>query len=225
MPDQTPVFATGLFVLLVIMLAGALLGAVYLGSGRSKRAVGRFALVLLAWLAFIGALAVAGFFRDFTAMPPHIAVAVVPALVAVILLAFIPATGRIYANIPPEAVISLQSFRIIMEGILYLLFCAGLVPREITFEGRNFDILIGLSAPLVAYFCFARKTFPYRIALLWNVAGLLVLANVVVRALRAAPNFPGIAIGYFPFAWLPAFVVPVAVLLHLVSIRQVRNLI
>jgi len=64
--------------------------------------------------------------------------------------------------------------------------------------------------------------------LLWNIVGLLVLANIVVVAVLSTPypfryfmNEPGNTIVFnFPFVWLPSFVVPFALLLHLISIRR-----
>jgi hypothetical protein len=63
---------------------------------------------------------------------------------------------------------------------------------------------------------------------LWNLAGLGLLANIVVIALRSAPGplnagwggVPNTAIAEVPFVWLPAFLVPLAVLGHVVSLRQ-----
>ena len=80
-----------------------------------------------------------------------------------------------------------------------------------TFTGRNVDILVGLTAPIVAYFCFVRRTWPARVAWWWNWAGVLVLLNVVVHAQLSAPTrFRVFAtepattfIGDLPYIWLP----------------------
>ena len=97
-----------------------------------------------------------------------------------------------------------------------------------TFAGGNYDILIGLSAPVVAYYCFNKKSWSPRVALLWNFAGLLLLANIVAIAILSTPypfrhfmNEPANTIVfYFPFVWLPSVLVPFALLLHLLSIKR-----
>lgn len=97
-----------------------------------------------------------------------------------------------------------------------------------TFEGRNFDILSGISAPIVAYLVFTKKTLSHNFLLIWNFICLGLLINIVTNALLSAPfpiqklafEQPNIAILHFPFSWLPTFVVPVVLLGHLVSIRQ-----
>jgi hypothetical protein len=99
-----------------------------------------------------------------------------------------------------------------------------------TFDGSNFDILAGLTAPLVYYQAFVRKKLTQRMLLLWNIACLGLLINIVLTAILAAPtpfqqtafDQPNIAISYFPFIWLPSVVVPIVLIAHLVAIRRLR---
>jgi hypothetical protein len=100
-----------------------------------------------------------------------------------------------------------------------------------TFHGRNVDILVGLSAPLVAYYCFVRRAWPERVAVWWNWAGIVILLNVVVHAQLSAPTPwrifetqpPTTFIADLPYIWLPTFLVPLAWSLHAVSLRQLRS--
>ena len=97
-----------------------------------------------------------------------------------------------------------------------------------TVEGRNFDVLSGLTAPLIFYFGYIRKRLNKTFLLLWNFSCLALLLNVVVIAVLSAPlpfqkfafDQPNNAVLYFPFVWLPSFVVPVVLFSHLASIRQ-----
>ena len=97
-----------------------------------------------------------------------------------------------------------------------------------TFEGRNFDILSGLTAPIVYFFGFIKKQLNKTILLLWNFICLGLLINIVFIAVLSAPfpfqkfafDQPNIAVLYFPFTWLPACVVPLVLLSHLATIRQ-----
>jgi hypothetical protein len=97
-----------------------------------------------------------------------------------------------------------------------------------TFEGRNFDILSGLSAPVVYYFAFIRKQMNGKLLLIWNFICLSLLINIVFNAILSAPftfqkfafDQPNIAILYFPYIFLPGCIVPLVLLSHLASIRQ-----
>jgi hypothetical protein len=68
------------------------------------------------------------------------------------------------------------------------------------------------------------------VAVWWNLAGIVILLNVVVHALLSTPSPfrvivtepPTTFIGHVPYIWLPAFLVPLAWLLHLLSLRQLR---
>ncbi len=97
-----------------------------------------------------------------------------------------------------------------------------------TFEGRNFDILAGITAPIIAYLAFTQKKISRNGLLIWNFICLALLANIVVNAFLSVPSpvqqfafdQPNIAILYVPFSWLPTFVVPVVLFAHLASIQQ-----
>ena len=96
------------------------------------------------------------------------------------------------------------------------------------FAGGNFDILSGLSAPVLFYMGFAKKRVHVRLLLIWNFICLGLLINIVVHAILSAPfpfqqlafDQPNIAILYFPYVWLPGFIVPLVLLSHLAAIRQ-----
>jgi hypothetical protein len=100
-----------------------------------------------------------------------------------------------------------------------------------TFEGRNFDIIAGISAPIIAYFGLTKTKLNKKTILLWNFICLGLLANIVVNALFSAPSpiqkfafdQPNIAILNFPFSWLPTFIVPIVLFGHLISIRQLMK--
>lgn len=183
------------------------------------------------FLILVGMLALDRFFSDWNHVPPHMAYAIVPAMVGMVYLAFHPLTLRWIREIPQRWLIGLQSFRIVIEIQLYYLYGAGLIPRMLTFEGRNFDILVGLSAPVVAWYVHRahkqNRGLPQLVAG-WNAVGLILLTNVVIHALLAMPTPfqvftepPGnIGMAFFPWIWLPTFVVPFAYLLHILSLRR-----
>ena len=235
MLSDAPVAVSLLFVVTVV---GMLLLVLW-GGARAARRVGpgaargvRLAGVALGgWLALTAALAGRGFFEDFYALPPHMLLAIGPPLLAVLALA---ASGRhdpLLAALPPSWPIAAQTFRVLVEIVLWRLAVAGVAPEIMTFTGRNVDILVGLTAPIVAYNCFVRRAWPVRVAQWWNWAGVVILLNVVVHALLSAPTRfrvfetdpPTTFIGDLPYIWLPAFLVPLAWALHAISLRQLRS--
>jgi len=57
-----------------------------------------------------------------------------------------------------------------------------------TFTGRNFDILAGITAPLIAYFGFTKAKLGSKIILLWNIICLGLLIAIIINALLASPS-------------------------------------
>jgi hypothetical protein len=114
-----------------------------------------------------------------------------------------------------------------VEIVLYWLFLYKAVPKLMTFEGRNFDILSGLSAPFFWYFGFIKQKLSRTVMIIWNLACLGLLLNVVVIAVLSLPtpfqqfafDQPNIALGHFPFFLLPGCIVPMVMLAHIWSLR------
>ena len=117
-----------------------------------------------------------------------------------------------------------------VELFLHQFWIDGLVPKMLTFEGANVDIYVGASAPLFAWLS-TRGRLGMKFALAWNVLGLLALTNVVIRAVLTAlgpfnlihAEVPNLMMGAFPFMFIPAFFVPLAVVLHVLSIWAIRS--
>lgn len=234
--DLAPLPVTVLFLAIVAGMGALVVAGVWRaglsGAGRPDGARPALATggAVAAWLAFTLALAAAGFFADFRALPPRFLVLLAPALVTLVWLARARSVGRWLAAVPPAWLVWPQSFRILVEIVLWRLIVAGAAPEIMTFTGRNFDIVVGLTAPLVAYGCFVARWWAPRVAIWWNVAGLLILANTVLHAQLAAPTRfqvyltqpPNTFIASAPYIWLPAFLVPLGWGLHVLSIRRLR---
>jgi hypothetical protein len=117
--------------------------------------------------------------------------------------------------------------RVPVEITLYLLYQHHLVPASMTFEGRNFDILSGLTAPFIYYLAARRTNFSRPVLIIWNIAALALLLNIVATAILAFPSplqtiafdQPNRAITFFPYVWLPSFVVPAVLYAHLAALR------
>ena len=186
---------------------------------------------LSAWFVYVGLIGYLGVVKNTAMRPPGIVFLLVP--VVGFLIFFIAKTSvaaRVALAFPLWIILGAQSFRVGVELFLHQLWIVGLVPKMLTFEGANADIYIGASAPLIAWLS-TRGRLGMRLALAWNVLGLLSLANVVIRAVLTAPGpfnlihaeVANRMIGSFPFLFIPGFFVPLAVMLHVMAIRAVSD--
>lgn len=182
--------------------------------------------ILLAWLALQGFIAYTGFYTNTKGMPPPFMLAVVPALLGIILL-FATQNGRRFLDrLNLKTLTLLHLARVPVEMVLFWLFIHKAIPQVMTFEGNNFDILSGITAPIIWYL--VRNNAHQKLLLIWNIVCLGLLLNIVITAVLAAPfdfqqiafDQPNIAILYFPFVWLPSCVVPLVLLSHMAAIRQ-----
>lgn len=184
---------------------------------------------LVIWMVILSSLSLIGFFSNLDATPPRFVIILLILLITFIWVLLISKTTKqILTYIPKQTIIILQIFRVIVEIPLWLFFIQNLLPEQMTFEGRNFDILAGITTPLVAYFGITKYHWPKSMLISWNLLSLGLLINIVTIAILSFPtpfryfmNEPANTIvAEFPFAWLPAFLVPLAYGLHFLSIRQ-----
>ena len=196
----------------------------YKAGSRSKISLG----ILVLWLLLQAVLSYVGFYTVTNTTPPRFILLALPAVLLIIFL-FITAKGRVYLNnLDAKTITLLHVVRIPVELCLYWLFLHKSIPQLMTFEGRNFDILAGLTAPVIFYFGYVKNKLGKTVLLLWNFICLGLLLNIVINAVLSAPsNFqqfafeqPNTAILYFPFVWLPCCIVPLVLLAHLVCIRK-----
>jgi hypothetical protein len=213
--------------LLMIVSALGAIGFFYLAAHRSKVFLG----ILCLWIIAQSLVTLTGFYIVTAGFPPRFILLVFPALLFIIIL-FATKRGRSWMDgLKLEYLQLLHVVRIPVEIMLFYLFVYGLVPGLMTFEGRNFDILSGISALPVWYFAFRKKKLGRKFLLAWNIICILLLLNIVVNAVLSVPfkfqqfafDQPNIAVLYFPFMLLPCCVVPLVLLSHLVSLRRLSR--
>jgi hypothetical protein len=232
---NAPVAVDLAFIAIVIGMLGLVLWGVArvawrVGAG-AVQGVRIAGVALVGWLALTAVLAERGFFEDFQSLPPRMLLGVGPPLLTILALTVSRGVAPLLAAVPPVWLVAAQTFRIPVEIVLWQLAVAGAIPELLSFHGRNVDILVGLTAPVVAYVCFVRRAWPAWVAVWWNWAGIVILLNVVVLVQLSAPtpwrmfetDPPATFIADWPYIWLPAFLVPLAWLLHALSLRQLRS--
>lgn len=219
LPDYLP-WAFAIITALTIFLF-------FKAAGYSKKVF----LVITIWLVFQGILGYSGFYQNTSTIPPRIFLTFGPIFIFFAFL-FISKGGKKWIEtLDLKTLTILHIVRIPVELILYGIFLAKAIPELMTFSGRNFDILAGLTAPFIYYFGFVKSILSKKFMLIWNVLCLALLLNIIVNAILSAPlpfqqfafEQPNIAILYFPFIWLPAVVVPIVLFSHFVAIKRLSK--
>jgi hypothetical protein len=185
--------------------------------------------LLICWAILQSILALSGTCLDVQSMPPKMILFGIAPTVILMVYLFSTKTGRMFIeslNLKPLTYF--HTIRIPVEVVLALLFHHGAVSVLMTYEGTNFDLFSGLTAPLVAYLCFRSSSVKTKLLLSWNIICLLLLLNVVITSALATPfpfqmlslDQPNVAILYFPFNLLPTVVVPLVLFSHLVAVYK-----
>jgi len=186
-------------------------------------------LILFIWTGAQSLLASSGFFTHTDGFPPRMGLVLVPVLITLTVLLIHPGGKRFIQTLDIKWLTLLHIVRVPVEIGLFLLFREKLVPQLMTFEGRNFDILAGITAPLIFYLYFQKKILSNRMFLLWNFICLGLLLNILVNAILSIPgplqhfafDQPNIAVLEFPVMLLPALIVPLVMFSHLVVIARI----
>lgn len=219
--DNLPTFISIVFGLTSILT----IGLFYKATRHSKMTL----VVLLIWLILQSGIGLSGFYLVTDTIPPRFLLLVLPPVLLITGL-FATAKGRQFIDrLDLKTLTILHIIRIPVELVLFWLFVNKAVPELMTFEGRNFDILSGISAPLIFYLAFSKNRINRKLLLFWNYICLGLLVNIVSHAVLSAPfpfqqfafDQPNIAVLYFPFNCLPSIVVPLVLFSHLAAIRQI----
>ena len=114
-------------------------------------------LLILIWMTLTAILGLTGFYSDFEASPSRFIFLLPPGLLFVIIFSLSGKGKTLIKNADSAWLTLIHTVRIPVEITLYYVFTAGLIPQLLTFEGYNFDILSGITAPIIYYFYFKRK--------------------------------------------------------------------
>ena len=235
---REPVSIAGLvaaFRLLPIALATLLVAAV-LAAWRRTGASGRAAVLsavttavaLVVWMAGTTVMANRGLLR-FDTTPPTMMLVIAAVLIVTVSLAASSFGRRLATGLPLWILVGAQAFRLPLELMMHRAFEVGLMPIQMSYSGSNFDIVTGALAVVVAPLV-ATGRADLRIVRGWNYLGTLLLCNIIVIAVLSTPTpwrvFTAVPANTWitaaPYVWLPAVMVPFAILGHIVIYRRVR---
>ena len=194
----------------------------YLGTGKNLKVLALGSL----WVVICGILSYVGFFQNTTVLPPRMLWILLPVLILVVICY----RKLNIIDVKLNYLIAIHILRLPVELALYQLFLNGNIPILMTFRGWNFDILIGISAIVfLGYYSLVRKQLNVTVFRVWNILGLLFLLLIVSIAIFSAPspyNYfhlkPKPCLIMFPYTLLPAVIVPIVLLSHLLCLKKVK---
>ncbi len=186
--------------------------------------------VLLAWFSAVFILGKIGFFARNPLFAPNMIFGFL-ILFHFLRMAYHSKTLQTVADaIPTTWIVGIQTYRIVGVGFL-ILYVQQQLPAAFAFPAGIGDILVGVSAPFVAMIYYAKKPYAQKLAIAWNIFGI---ADVVVavgvgilgfpRPVQFIPLAPSTEpFSLFPLVIIPLFAVPLATLLHFLSLRVLQH--
>ena len=220
-----------------VLIPGALVVLLVWGVAVAWRRAGlpastRFRAVTLAlggstvWMTATWLVAQNGVLLDWDRTPPPFAILVVAILVLAAGLVFGPVGRHFAAHLPFTALVGVQAFRLPLELAMHRLMERGIMPAQMSYSGRNWDIVTGATAIVVALLV-SRGLAGRRLVAIWNFAGLALLANIIVIAIISTPRIHYFGLEHLnvfvmrpPFVWLPAVMVLAALAGHGIVLRK-----
>ena len=228
-----PIYVWGLILTGAIGIPAATSAVLYRGAiaiGLSRRAATAVAAtsvaLLVGWLVVSGLLARAGVYRqDPGETVPWFLVAVAGTLIALLLATRIPLMSRILSDPGTPARLALPHWLRVVGVSFLIVMALGHLPAAFAMSAGLGDIAIGMAAPFVAL-QLARGTGRAG-AVLFNVLGILdlvvagILGFLLFRLVEVTPSTAPLFV--LPLALIPTVAVPLAIMLHIVSLRRLRT--
>lgn len=183
------------------------------------------------WAAVAWAGAINGVFRIAASPFPVLPLAIfLPVIVGAPVLLLSKRVGQLLDAMPTTWLVALQFYRVF--GAQFLAYwLLGLLPGLWALPAGAGDVLTGLFAVPTAVALVAGTAEGRKAAVFWNIFGLADLAVAISLGMIIAPGpfqlivplGANIGLDGYPNVLTPAFVVPGSILLHVLSLRQLRR--
>ncbi len=217
------------------LLIGFWLGLRRAGAGRRERAAACLATAvgLLGWFAVVWQFARGGGFESrwnlAGRMIPPIPFAIfLPLLIWLPLLLRSNRVARVLDAVSPAWLIGFQVYRL-RGGVFLLRWMEGALPGAFALPAGIGDVIVGALALPVALYVRSGARGGRAAALAWNLLGIVdLLVAIAIGALtttgRLPEPVPNTAVRSYPLVMIPAFAVPLSLILHALSLCQLRDL-
>lgn len=234
LPTASPFLVAGFVILAAVVVSLFVCGVAWAGvrRGEPQTATRRWTLLAVTaaavWMALAWRVAASGILLDVDRRPPPLFVLFAAVLTMSLAIALTPLGTRLIRGLPLAALIAFQSFRLPLELLMHRAATEGVMPAQMSYSGRNLDIITGLTAAIVSLLIWRGKA-GRRVATAWNVLGAALLANILVVAMISTPAIAAFGpdrlntwVGHPPFVWLPTVFVVLATAGHLLVWRALR---
>jgi hypothetical protein len=129
------------------------IGVFHISNGKPKL----LTILIISWTIVQSLIALSGFYTNTDAFPPRFGLVIIPILI-VLTFSLLPKQRNFILNVRNNKLSTfLHCIRLPIEIILLQLFLNGMIPELMTFEGRNFDIIAGVSAPVIGILFWKNK--------------------------------------------------------------------
>jgi hypothetical protein len=216
----------------LLFVALVLITGVFAFRALQRAGVGMTAIIglALAYLVVPALLASLGVLDRYSPLPAPALVMIVALAITTLALTLSPFGARIIVSVGLPALVGFQAFRIPVEWLLHRLYQEGAVPVQMTYAGRNFDIVTGVTAAALGVWMLRGRP-PKWVVLAWNVLGLALLINIITIAVLSTPvpfrrfleGPPNLLPSRFPYVWLPTFLVQMALAGHVLVFRRIAG--
>jgi len=221
-----------------LMVHGLIALGLWLGLERTDLTQGQrrttwlaFMVPFTLWAAVAWTAAINGVFRTSASPLPLLPLAIfLPLIIGAPLLLLSKRVGQLLDAMPTTWLVALQLYRVFgSQWLAYWL--RGLLPGLWALPAGTGDVLTGLFAVSAAIALATGTAEGRKAAILWNIFGLADFAVAITLGLIISPgpfqlivpNGPNIGLDGYPNVLTPAFVVPSSILLHALSLRQLRR--
>jgi len=190
--------------------------------------------VLVLWLGVVVVSSWAGWFVTEAGQPPLALLTAVTLPVILFAAAYVSLEPfrRFVRNGDPRLLTTVQSWRI-LGGVFLVLLSFGLLPAAFALPAGLGDVAIGVTAPFIARAMEGPSRFRFsRLFVVWQFLGVLdlVVAVGVGASTRAFPQIAGgsanaelmVVMSQLPLSLIPAFAVPLFVILPFAVLAQLR---
>ncbi len=223
-----------------LMIYGLIALGLWLGLERTEMTPDRRRATWLAvmipytlWFAVAWSAAINGVFGAVAAgLPvPLLPLAIfLPVLIGAPLLLRSERIGQLLDAMPASWLVALQVYRV-FGSVFLVAGLRGTLPAIFGLPAGIGDMLTGLLAVPAALAVASGTAQGRRAAIAWNILGLADFAVAVTLGIITSPGpaqlipsaVPSIGAGAYPAVLTPAFVVPSSILLHALSLRQLRR--
>jgi len=215
-----------------LLMAGLALGLrrTDLDPGVRRRTWLAVSLPLLLWMVVVWRIALAGLFVPGRGVPGIPLAVLLPLLVGLPLLLRSATLAAVLDAVEPSWLVGFQVYRVL--GAVFLVrWASGALPGAFALPAGIGDVLVGILALPVALWLRSGASGGSTAAAVWNVLGIADLAVALTLGFLSSPtpfqiialDHPNRNIATYPLVMIPTFAVPLSILLHALSLRQVAR--